>query len=426
MPVLNVKGEDPRYGHSFVSLDINDIFKVVIPANLNRYPVIVTDGLWRKSLSAIRALGKAGFEVHVFGGSIFTTGFWSSYASSHQIAPSAAENPEKFGEALLAYLKRFPKDRPPVLLPMEDATLLWVSQNRALLEGKARFAIPTEEAITLAEDKNLTIAQAEKIGVPVPQTWRPGNARELFTLLEKMGGRGWVIKPCTGSGSSGIIYGPLLPAFDFIERHWQRYGALLLQERIPADGRGIGDSVLMDGRGRDLARFSHERLKQYPVSGGPSTDRQSIHHPKLEEYSLALLKGLNWNGIAMVEWKADPRDGSFKLMEINPRFWGSLELAVRSGVDFPVLYARHALGEAPSSLPAYRDGVRCRWLVPGEILRYLGTRASEREGLLRFFSGLPALAEEWDWRDLRGTFATLICTAALALNPKYWKFLRRG
>jgi len=113
-------------------------------------------------------------------------------------------------------------------------------------------------------------------------------------------------------------------------------------------------------------------------------------------------------------------------MEINPRFWGSLELAIRSGVDFPVLFARLALGEKLGAPPSYPDGVRCRWMLPGEILRYLSTPSDERESFNEFLEGLPQSAEEWDPQDLRGALSTVVCAGGLALNPKYWKFLRRG
>lgn len=404
----------PRHGFIFEVGSYDDTLKSVNP---NRYPVIVTDGLWRKSMSAIRSLGKAGFDVYVMGNTVFTSGFWSRYTRGHIYGPTAAENPQKFGEVLLEYLGHF--SQPPILLPMEDPSLLWVSEHRKELEGKALFVLPSEKSIQIAEDKNLTMEHAAALGLPVPQSWRPSSARELYEKLQSFS-PDWVIKPCTGSGSNGIIYrSETPPSLEFLEAHWGKYGPLLLQERIPGDGRAVGVSVLME-EGRPSAIFAHERLQQYPVSGGPSTDRQSIHDRELEEYTLRLLKNLEWNGIAMVEWKAG------KLMEINPRFWGSLELAIRSGVDFPVLYARRALG-GPSALPVvYRDGIRCRWMVPGEVLRYLSTPAAQREGLFKFLGGLPGLSEEWDSRDLAGTLATVICTGALALNPSYWKFLRRG
>jgi predicted ATP-grasp superfamily ATP-dependent carboligase len=201
---------------------------------------------------------------------------------------------------------------------------------------------------------------------------------------------------------------------------------MLIQERIPSHGVARGVSLLMNQDGECIASFAHQRIRQYPIHGGPSTDRQSIDDPNLVKQSIALLKSLSWQGIAMVEWKVDPRDGIPKLMEINPRFWGSLELAIRSGVDFPSLYVQAALGHPLKSIHSYQIGTRCRWIIPGDILRYLSEKKQNREPFTEFLKGLPKSAEEWDLQDIRGFLSTWICTGALAFNPRYWKYVRRG
>jgi predicted ATP-grasp superfamily ATP-dependent carboligase len=84
-----------------------------------------------------------------------------------------------------------------------------------------------------------------------------------------------------------------------------------------------------------------------------------------------LLKALNWFGVAMVEFKMDPRDGIPKLMEINPRFWGSLSLAVAAGVNFPYLLYRMSRGENFKPVEHYQTGKKCRWFLPGDILHFI-------------------------------------------------------
>ena len=81
----------------------------------------------------------------------------------------------------------------------------------------------------------------------------------------------------------------------------------------------------------------HRRIRERLVMGGPSTCAESVYDSKLLDYGLRVLKNLKWHGVAMVEFKKDSIDGEFKLMEINPKFWGSLDLAIASGVDFPYL-----------------------------------------------------------------------------------------
>ena len=140
--------------------------------------------------------------------------------------------------------------------------------------------------------------------------------------------------------------------------------------------------------------------------------------------SLQLLETVQWRGVAMVEWKMDLRTGKPMLMEINRRFWGSLELAVRSGVDFPMLYAHASVGyAAPEPTPVL--GLRCRWLIPGDVLRRLTSEKAARESLRSFWAGLPYSAEEWDRKDLRGFVASIFCQGLAVIRPKYRKMLRR-
>src|SRR5439155_25305958 len=133
----------------------------------------------------------------------------------------------------------------------------------------------------------------------------------------------------------------------------------LVQEHIPGDGRGI--FVLMN-RGRLRAAFARRRIREKPPSGGVSVLSESVGlDSQLLEYSERILEALKWHGVAMVEFKRDSRDGVSKLLEINGRFWGSLQLAVDAGVDFPYLLYRLAIDGDIEPVFTYQVGVRLRW-----------------------------------------------------------------
>jgi len=385
------------------------------------HTALVTDGWGRQSLSAIRSLGKAGFQVSVMGDSVFTMGFWSRYTHRRIKAPSADADPEGFGQALLRELKRAPGT---VVLCVADATIAWVSSHLETVREYGKVMVPSLESFRIAKDKGATTAVARELGLPTPRTWEPATARELSDIVSRLEDGAFVVKPRQGTGSLGMVYGYRADQ-EFWASHWNRFGPLLVQERIPPQGCAIGVSLLLDQAGVCRAAFAHERLNQYPRSGGPSTDRRSIHAPELVQWSLALLQRLSWRGVAMVEWKVDPRDGKPKLMEINGRFWGSMELAVRAGVDFPLLYARSVYGEPCGPPPDYPEGIRCRWLIPGDLLRYATQPRREREPLRQFLRGLPHVTEEWDATDLRGCLASIVCTASMCFRPRFWKLLRR-
>ena len=86
------------------------------------------------------------------------------------------------------------------------------------------------------------------------------------------------------------------------------------------------------------------------------------------------MAALDWEGVAMVECKHDPLTDRYYVMEINPRFWGSLQLAVDAGVDFPRLLVECALGGSPPPVTNYRAGIRSRWGWGEVDFIYLSTK----------------------------------------------------
>ena len=253
---------------------------------------------------------------------------------------------------------------------MEEKTLLLVAKYQSDISKYTYLLIPDLERIEFVRDKGNLIQFAEAHGIPVPKTLPSPSPLSL----PHQGGRegGYVIKPRISSGSFGIVYvkrrEDLMSAYQKVH---SRYPFPLIQEYIPDGGGTFGLSTLFDETSNVKAAFIHRKLRMYPVQGGPSTLREGVEHPHIMELGLSLLKALNWVGIAMVEFKVDPRDGIPKLMEINPRFWGSLQLAIFSGVDFPYLIFKLAKGEKFDPVLRYRVGRRARWLLFGDILHFV-------------------------------------------------------
>jgi predicted ATP-grasp superfamily ATP-dependent carboligase len=159
----------------------------------------------------------------------------------------------------------------------------------------------------------------------------------------------------------------------------------LIQEYIHGDGYGV---EVLCNHGEPRAIFMHRRLREYPITGGASTLRESIYNEKMKSIALDLMKGLGWHGVAMIEFKLDKRDGEPKLMEINGRFWGSLPLSIVSGVDFPYLLHKMVTEGDVEPVFEYETGVKCRWLVPGDILWFVASlkdRKDKMEVMREFF-----------------------------------------
>ena len=124
-----------------------------------------------------------------------------------------------------------------------------------------------------------------------------------------------------------------------------------------------------------------KEIRSVPVRGGSASYAESFYDPTLKEYGTRLLDSLNWHGVANVEFKQEKSTGRLKLMEVNPRFWGSLQLAIVSGVDFPWLMLRTALGETFPPVLDYQVNKQCRWLLFGDILHFFKNPGRFHPGL---------------------------------------------
>jgi predicted ATP-grasp superfamily ATP-dependent carboligase len=176
---------------------------------------------------------------------------------------------------------------------------------------------------------------------------------------------------------------------------------VLLQRRV--SGVGEGFFALRCG-GRTIAMFAHRRLREKPPSGGVSVYRESIPlDERLAGPGRRLLDALDWQGVAMIECKRELETGRQVVMEVNGRFWGSLQLAIDAGVDFPSLLVRCAAGETVPESRDYRVGVRSRWFWGDVDHLYLSLRAggSRLRSLIAFLHVSPRRdrSEIWRWKD---------------------------
>lgn len=254
---------------------------------------------------------------------------------------------------------------------MEEGTLLLLAKYYSQISEYTYLLIPDLKKIEFVRDKGNLMRFAEAHGFPVPKTWYSPPPSPSPAMGGGMG-EGVVIKPRISSGSFGIVYvkkrEDLISSYQNVH---ERYPFPLIQEWIPDGGGVFGLSALFDEASSVKAAFVHKKLRMYPVQGGPSTLAEGVEHPQIMELGLSLLKSLNWVGVGMVEFKVDPRDGIPKLMEVNPRFWGSLQLAIVSGVDFPFLILKMARKECFDPVLRYAVGKRFRWLLLGDILHFL-------------------------------------------------------
>lgn len=321
--------------------------------------VLVTSASGAKGLVITRSLGKRNIDVINTDSERFSAAFFSRYSKGHFITPSPVDFPEEFLSEILQYIK---KNKIDVLMPVNSTETLLISKYKDMFLPYTKIPFEDYSKMIKLHDKGEFAKIAEELNIPIPKTYiiNDFNSIERYARLFTYP---VVIKLKNSTSSVGISYA--FSQEDFISKYKATINKFkleplfypLIQEYIP--GTGYGVSLLMN-HGDLRAIFSHKRLREYPISGGPSTLRESVRHPEMESIAIKLMKHFNWHGLAMVEFKLDERNNKPYVLEVNPRFWGSINQAIASGVDFPYLLYRMTMDGDVSPVLDYKLGVRTR------------------------------------------------------------------
>ncbi|MBA7616773.1 D-alanine--D-alanine ligase [subsurface metagenome] len=376
-----------------------------------RVKVLVTDAQMRNSLAIIRSLGKNGLEVTGAEETRFATGFFSRYCKHKIVYPGSHKYPDGFVKCLLDVVR---KAHYEAIFPVTDSTAVAIAKYKDKFSKYTLVPLPDYEVLIKVMDKAETIKVAQENGISCPKTYLIDDIKEVETVKDGLQFP-VVIKPRRSSGSRGLT---LCRSQEELSARYPKivaaYGPCMVQEYIPHGGEELGVYVLLNFNSELRAVTVQKRLRSYPVSGGPSTLRETVKRPELVEIALRLLKALQWWGIAMVEFKIDPRDNQPKLMEVNPRWWGSLQLSILSGVDFPYLLYKLITEGDIEPVSDYKVGVRCRWLLPGDILWFLS--AQRKLHNLPKFLKYERNDDIISWKDLGPTFGFLLASLRFAFD----------
>ncbi len=333
--------------------------------------ILITDGEQRAALALVRSLGRRGEHVVVTSRTGRSLAGASRYARRDVAVPDAALDPTHHVEVV----KELVRDRDiDVLVPVTELSLRTLLPQRHLM-GRAVTPFPSLESFCHVSDKAWLVDRAAQLGVLTPPQVRLECREEVEEAHEALESLGFplVLKPTrsvveTGSGSTSLrvsYAGSPSELRRSLESLPECAFPLLLQRRIIGPGAGLF-LLLWDDAVRGV--FGHRRIREMPPSGGVSVCRESVPaDPRLLDLSLRILRDVDWQGVAMVEFKIEAATGDPYLIEVNGRFWGSLQLAVDAGVDFPALLMDAMEGRPAPREPVTTDRhVRLRWLW-GEV-----------------------------------------------------------
>lgn len=339
--------------------------------------VVLTYGWCRVSYVILQSLARHGVDVHVGDHSRVGMCRFSRRARSRFVYRNPYRDPEGFTTDVAAALTR---TGATVLIPGHEDNLP-LARHRHLLPGNVHLPVGDPALIARVSNKWELAQLAPQFGVEVPLSFKPERPEDLAHALSSLSYPA-IVKPQVGNSAKGVYvvatpeeararFEELVRTYSLPAARWP-----MLQAFAPGTGYGV---CLLYNRGELRASFCEKYLRCKEGTFGTSVFRESVHAPALVERAIALMSALKWHGVVHLDFLHEPSTRATALIEVNARFWGALDLAVRSGVDFPWLLYRMAVDGDVTPVTEYRLGVRSRWIV-GELLHVFNR--ARRDGLV--------------------------------------------
>jgi hypothetical protein len=333
--------------------------------------IIVTDADSRKAYDIINILKYVyGYKLILFSSTGFRLQLPAIYGQAvHKLELESAES---FRNGLNEALS-LEKDTDFCYLAVSEKATLYLYdylKNEDKYAGRIRYLLPDLEAFNLARNKKQFQKFCENEHLPVPQSFGPHNLVELETDFRPV-----IAKKNVGTGSVGMIYveeKEQLHLLDNIE-----HDDYLIQEKVESDQNIYGGFFLCQ-YGETVAYHGHRRIRTFPEKGGVTVFSSTDYTEEIKVIGEKLLRKLNWNGFAMIEFMYDKQRKQWKIIELNPRLWGSVMLSEFCGASFLDNYVRLCDNKELVN-KAVLSNRYIRWIFPFEILNFLKRKISLKE-----------------------------------------------
>lgn len=383
--VADVHDPLPALG-DFASAVIRSIPAVVVRGKRtrkNQVGAVIIGGDYQ-GLGIVRSLGKRGIPTCIIDDEASISRF-SRYATN-AVRVANLRDERQTADTLLDIGHRYHLEG-WVLFPTRDETVAALARYRSELARFFRVPTPDLSVVQYAWDKRNTYCLAQELDIPTPRTWYPNNLAELESIETELP---LVIKPAI---KEHFIYATKAKAWrannraELVERFQEAAalvepGEVMIQELIPGDGRQQFSFCAFYKDGQAVGSMIAQRRRQHPPEfGRASTFVETIDLPLLETLSTRFLQAINYYGLVELEFKLDPRDGQYKLLDVNARTWGYHTLGQRAGVDFPFMLFADQLDERVQSCRG-QEGVK--WV---RLATDLSTGVVE------------ILSKQLDWKD---------------------------
>lgn len=314
---------------------------------------IITHGNGQSALAILRSLGRNKIDTAVMASNKKALSFYSKYCNQKIISNYNIEFFSKLREN-------------DMVMPVDEDVMLLLAKNKS----KVKCILPFSDYPTLNKliNKSLMVKHAIESNITSPRSYFVNNSDDIDKIKSELEFP-VVIKPNRGTGGTGInIVNSPAKLKDTFKYVLANYGPSFIQEKIPYVDKYKVEYLLNDES--RIRRVCVTKInRNYPLDTGPSCCVETVKKPDVLRAGMKFLEPLDYYGIADFDFVIDERTGKPVLMEINPRFWGSLQSAITAGVDFPyLLYKMVEEGDIDTSLN-YRTGVKSRYVLFND-LRY--------------------------------------------------------
>lgn len=371
-------------------------------------------GMTCNGLSVVRSLGRRGLRVHAIDSYLDRPGLRSRYCDVIAAPTNVIDNEEPWLSFLIGLASLEPVK--PVLFPTEDAYVLFIAKHRDVLSQYYEFNVAPDNIVDAAVSKLGTYRLAVQCDVPTPWTYLIRTLSDYREVADK------VTFPCALKPSYAHVwlknYRPekllVINEPQELNIHLRALDELgievVLQEIIPGGDDHVYVFPAYVSRDRRVLGYANLRkLRQRPVDFGVGAFDITVNEPNLTEVALKLIGNSGFTGMASTEYKLDPRDGKFKLIDINPRTCMIGELAIASGVDLPYLYYRDMCGQGSQLTAQSTTGTK--WLCfEWDVSSFLEYRRRRKLGVLGWLSSLrgPKVYAYFACDDLRPFIAASV------------------
>ena len=318
--------------------------------------ILITDGRYSHTLGIIRSLNKLGHKVDCIGHPLCLSSF-SKSTNQCSYRQSLFNEPN-----IYRFLEFLENSKYDFLIPVGAKSVDLVNKFRRKKEKKTNINLAPKKSIDICLNKKQLLSIAEEIGIPIPKTYNKNKLRKIISSGEDPNSK-LVVKPSSELSDEKVIY---ISRKDLKRSTYLDSDNFLIQEYIQGSGFGFF-AIYENGNLKEF--FMHKRIRENPITGGSSVCAKSIYEPKLFRYGKDLLDKLNWHGVAMVEFKKDSKSGKYYLMEVNPKFWASHDLAIACGVNFAEKYIeisskeKKKLNKNIVNKPNYKINHNFQWLA---------------------------------------------------------------